>query len=412
MTCKEPAGRWKEKKGEYGAMRKMACVLAVLCCLALGAAAQEKSVPRAVSSAIRDHHPNPFTHVRETDFEKAVQALEGAWEELCADGEAGFALRELVASLGDEHTTVLCPREQERILPFFVLKFEDEYILVQAQQEEAAWTGMALEAIGGVPAEEIARRMDPYISPETEGWRDTLTAEEMTSVSMLMHVGAMQEPEQATVTVRDPRTGQTQTADVKTLDGGYDFSTSVIMPMAQTLMQSGFYYATLLEGGELFIQYNLCQDNPQMPMADFAKALREQLAGMQRPEKILVDLRNNGGGNSEVIRPLLDLLSELRDQGSRIYALIGDRTFSSGVLNAQDLRDMGATLVGEPTGGVRGFGELTTVELGEGYVLSCSTKDFSGGKEHRPVEPDRRVEQTVEDLLAGVDSAVSYVQGL
>lgn len=40
------------KKGEYGAMRKMACVLAVLCCLALGAAAQEKSVPRAVSSAI------------------------------------------------------------------------------------------------------------------------------------------------------------------------------------------------------------------------------------------------------------------------------------------------------------------------------------------------------------------------
>lgn len=103
--------------------------------------------------------------------------------------------------------------------------------------------------------------------------------------------------------MRDPRTGQTQTADVKTLDGGYDFSTSVIMPMAQTLMQSGFYYATLLEGGELFIQYNLCQDNPQMPMADFAKALREQLAGMQRPEKILVDLRNNGGGNQRGYPP-------------------------------------------------------------------------------------------------------------
>lgn len=390
-------------------MRRIFAALLLAICLPAGALAQ--SVPQALREAIRATHPAPFTRVSEAEFDAAAEALDADWAELTARGEAGFALRELVASLGDEHTTVAQEGVQDAALPFFVIKIGEDFVIVQAQQAYAQWAGCVLEAVGGVPACELAARMAPYLSAETDGWRGVLAAQEMISMRMLVHIGAAQSMEEAGITVRDTRTGETRTETVKALAGEYDYGTSVLMPMAQTFAQSGYYYATLLEGGELFIQYNVCADNPQMPVVDFAAALGEQL-GENPPDKIIVDLRHNGGGNSEVINPLLELLERYGRQGSALYALIGAETFSSGVMDAMKLRDMGATLVGEATGGVLGFGELKIVALGEGFTLCCSSVDFSSGQAHLPLEPDVEAAQTLEDMLAGVDTAVERVRSM
>lgn len=390
-------------------MKRTFAALLLAICLPAGALGQ--SVPQALREAIRATHPAPFTKVSEAEFDAAVEALDADWERLAARGEEGFALRELAASLGDEHTTVAQEGVRDAALPFFVMKIGEDFVIVQAQQEYARWAGCVLEAVGGVPACELAARMTPYLSAETDGWRGVLAAQEMISMRMLMHIGAAQSMEEADITVRDTRTGETRTETVKALAGEYDYGTSALMPMAQTFAQSGYYYATLLEGGELFIQYNVCADDPQMPMADFAAALDEQL-GENFPDKIIVDLRHNGGGNSEVINPLLELLARYGRQGSALYALIGAETFSSGVMDAMKLRDMGAVLVGEATGGVLGFGELKTVELGEGFTLLCSSVDFSGGQAHLPLEPDVEAAQTLEDMLAGVDTAVERVRSM
>lgn len=151
-----------------------------------------------------------------------------------------------------------------------------------------------------------------------------------------------------------------------------------------------------------------------MPVADFAAALDEQLGANlpSPPDKIIVDLRHNGGGDSEVINPLLELLEGYRQRGSALYALIGPETFSSGVMDAMKLRDLGAVLVGEATGGVLGFGELKIVELGEGFTLGCSSVDFSGGQPHLPLEPDVKAAQTLEDMLDGIDTAVERVRSM
>lgn len=392
--------------------KRIFAALLLLACLP--ACASAKSVPQALREAICATHPAPFTKVSEAEFDAAVEALDADWAELTAGGEAGFALRELAASLGDEHTTVVEQTDQNAALPFFVMRIGEDFVIVQAQQEHADWAGCALDAIGGMPVGEIARRMTPYLSAETDGWRDVLAATEMVSMRMLVHIGAAQSMEEASVTVRDTRTGRTQTAAVHALTGEYDYGTSVLMPMAQTFAQSGYYYATLLEGGELFIQYNVCADDPQMPVADFAAALDEQLGANlpSPPDKIIVDLRHNGGGDSEVINPLLELLEGYRQRGSALYALIGPETFSSGVMDAMKLRDLGAVLVGEATGGVLGFGELKIVELGEGFTLGCSSVNFSGGQPHLPLEPDVKAAQTLEDMLDGIDTAVERVRSM
>lgn len=392
--------------------RWAALVLALMIpvCVAAQGGTKGSSVPGALDAAVREIHPAPFAKMSEEAWNGRVEQLERDWPELTKSGEADFALRELTAALGDEHTRVVYAGAQDAQLPFYVMKIGGSFLLVQAQQTCGALTGWALCEIGGIPVEEIVARMTPYLSAETDGWRDVLAAQELVSMRMLRQVGAIQDEGPVSITVRDPRTGETQTAEVELLDA-YDAATSMLMPMAMTFAQSGYYYATLLEGGELFIQYNVCADNPQMPMTEFAKTLEQQLSGSV-PGKILVDLRHNGGGNSEIINPLLDVLARLQQEGSKLYALVGPETFSSGVMDALKLREQGAVLVGEATGGVIGFGELKEADLGEGFVLYCSSKDFSGGQPHEPIKPDWEITQAVEDMFAGVDTVVQAISQL
>jgi hypothetical protein len=68
---------------------------------------------------------------------------------------------------------------------------------------------------------------------------------------------------------------------------------------------------------------------------------------------LVVDVRHNGGGDSSVDDALI---SGLRDRpawraAGRLVCLIGGSTFSSGLWTADDLRRLGAVLVGSPTGG-------------------------------------------------------------
>lgn len=369
-----------------------------------------ESAPMKAYDFIKKTHPDPFRTISEAEFAAQAERLDDQWTALLESGEAGYALMQLAASLGDEHTRVAYTRGDDCALAFYVMRVEGRYIIVQAQRTIAQLVGKELTAIGGVSVDELYERVKPYLSGETEGWLGVQFAQAICSARLLMHVGAAQEASQVTVTARDIFTGEEIEVTADTLPGGYDYSAAQMMALPQTLMQSGAYYATLLEQGEVFIQYNVCAENPQMPMADFAQAILDQMGAMQ-PETVIVDLRHNGGGDSEVINPLLDALSQMIESGSVVYALIGPETFSSGVMNALDLRSIGAVLVGEPTGGVMGFGELKSIPVGDGMTLYCSSKDFSGGAwPHEQVEPDVQVVQTAADFTHGIDSAIAWIR--
>ncbi len=135
--------------------------------------------------------------------------------------------------------------------------------------------------------------------------------------------------------------------------------------------------------------------------------------------RILVDLRNNGGGSDGVIWPLLAVLRQEMDDGAELVGLIGETTFSSAIINAVELQEMGAVLVGEPTSGsVDHFGSVGTFALpNSGVQVGVSTKyidlgtllDADAGRGVESLEPDVTVPQTMADTLAGRDTAVEWL---
>ena len=69
-------------------------------------------------------------------------------------------------------------------------------------------------------------------------------------------------------------------------------------------------------------------------------------------DRVVLDLRYNGGGSDGVLIPLIHLLEErYKQDGIQLYTLVGSNTFSSALINAVMLKEVGYIIVGEPTGG-------------------------------------------------------------
>ena len=119
--------------------------------------------------------------------------------------------------------------------------------------------------------------------------------------------------------------------------------------------------------------------------------------------RIVIDLRYNGGGNSEVINPLIDVL---RQKDAEVFVLIDEGTFSSAVLNALTLKEeLGAVFAGRPSGGSAShYGELKSGTLPySAMAFSYSTKFFDNGVSG-PLMPDILIEKDIDDYRNGIDT--------
>lgn len=87
----------------------------------------------------------------------------------------------------------------------------------------------------------------------------------------------------------------------------------------------------------------------------FANFTRQARLGLSdsRIERVVLDLRRNGGGNNMLPEPLRRTLVKSRfNRPGGLYVLVGPRTFSAAMNIATRLeRETDALFVGEPTGG-------------------------------------------------------------
>jgi C-terminal processing protease CtpA/Prc len=175
---------------------------------------------------------------------------------------------------------------------------------------------------------------------------------------------------------------------------------------------SYYWYEHLPESKALYVQYNRCANDPQQPFSEFTKELFA-FADAHPVDRVVVDLRLNGGGNSQVIAPLISGLRSrpaLSARG-RLYAIIGRGTFSSGLLAAMNFRDdLHAILVGEPLGEKpNSYGEVRQLTLPNSQlVVQYSTKFFRLVANGDPPAyvPDVLAPRSLADALAGRDPAL------
>lgn len=360
------------------------------------------SIFEELKHQIESTHPNPYTKITQQEFESQIEILKKNWNKQDAMQQY-FSLRHLIALIGDAHTQVFKPIENDKVLPFFALPYEDHSIIVQAEEAYKELAGKELIAINGIKINIIFQELFPIISHDKEEWACLNAHYESRLFSSLKYIGAIKKGNVASIKIKDITTGKTKTMKVA-FSENMQINNPVFANLAPTLFQSGYYRANILKD-MLFIQYNVCADFPDMPMKEFASRIKQ----LPEVKKIIVDLRHNTGGDSEVITPLVEVLKDItKNKGTSLFALIGNGTFSSGVMAAIDLKEIGATLIGEEMGWNGKFGEVKEIQLSDGYTLFCSTKDFS--QNIKEIHPDIIMTQDLKDLGAGLDTLIEAIR--
>jgi hypothetical protein len=130
---------------------------------------------------------------------------------------------------------------------------------------------------------------------------------------------------------------------------------------------------------------------------------------------LIIDFRHNGGGNffeGLLLAQMLVTIDGL-DWKNGIYALIGKETFSAGVSNAAQYRQiLNAKLVGEPTGGnPYGYQDADSFVLpNSNWPVQYSKRLFKmQDKQSSGLKPDIRIETLWSDYEKGLDRQLEWI---
>ena len=369
-------------------------------------------------------HADWFRTLDEARWDRAVSDLRSRIVSM-PNERALFELSALCALAGDAHTGVDLQGSGIPLMamPLGFEAFDDGVFVVLAGPLESGNLAAKLTAVNGVPTGEVIERIGRLIATDNPGRLRRQAAQLMILRGALWAAGVIDGPVDAvTLTLRpagsaDEVDRKIRFADSSTLhmmrwQRAPDF-TSVPPPM-YLRRASGNYQSDYDETSKtLYIAYNRCAEADDLPMERFAHMVLGFWDRL-KPERLLIDLRHNGGGNERVLGPLIDAIDghpEI-DQPGRLFVATGPRTFSSAVNNAVTLNQTTeAVTVGEPSGGSPNhFGEVKQFELPSGLRVFYSTKYFDRVEgDPAALLPELDASRSSEHWFAGRDPVLEAV---
>ncbi len=360
-------------------------------------------------------HPNLFYAAPRSEFDGVVAAVRAA-APTARDHEIVAGLMRIAAVARDGHTAVY-PWRGFRYLPLGLTRLADGLYVTAASASLASSAGARVLGVGDVPVAELEARAAPFVSHENDAWLRVKVTELLAIPEMLHVLGATADPAVATFRLEraDGSRESVAVAALSTPPVLVDVATAsgATLPLHRQRPNDNYWLVLVEESRTLYLQYNRCQNASESlaSVADRAFGLMDAGAA----DRLVVDVRHNGGGDSSVDDHVIDGIerrSAWRQRG-RLYCLIGGETFSSGMWTANDLRRIGAVLVGSPTGGKpNSYGNQSTLQLPNSLVqVGYSTRYYQliNGSDPPSVSPDLAVEPTIADLRAGRDPLLEAV---
>lgn len=334
-----------------------------------------------------------------------------------SDAEISFRLMRLVARLGVGHSTVRWPSGSIVLhyYPLMLYWFSDGLGVIAAGPEYSSALGTHILRMGTMTAEQVEAAITPYISHENEPWVHQKSPSFMINAELLRYLGIADAENRLELSLAKPG-GRPFSLQVSPSDPSIHLSltdaaevTHAPVPLYRKQSGSYYWYECLPNVKVLYVQYNRCQDDPKLSFKDFVDRMFA-FADRQPVDRVVVDLRFNSGGNSNVIKPLESSLNSRRALTAKghLYVLIGRATFSSGLMAAIDFHDnLHAILVGEPTGEKpNSYGEVRTLDLPNSHLaVAYTVKYFRLMKDADPAAlfPDIQVPRSLDDYLNGRD---------
>jgi hypothetical protein len=371
----------------------------------------------------RDHvHPDGWHGMPRADWIAAADAAKAKLPSL-TDDAALVALVRLAAMPGwsgrDGHSGIFLGRGSGvHPYPLRTWQFSDGLVVTAARAPYEDLVGSRITAIGGRPIADVMGLAEP-LAPRDNPSNLLAFAPRYAGVSeLLAGLGVIGEAGPATFSLVG-RDGTAREATVEPVtveeDVAWHGGQPLRLPPTEALwlarQDDAFWWTVLDESGTLYIQQNEVSGG----IADeTAKILaRVEAGGITR---VVLDLRNNGGGDNTTLLPLEDLLRNAAiDRPGRLFVLASRLTFSAAANLATDLEvETSAIFVGEAMGGSPNlYGDARAIPLPYGHqTLFMATRYWERSTpddERITIEPDLVSELSSADYFAGRDPALETI---
>ncbi|MBO9588529.1 S41 family peptidase [Devosia sp.] len=357
-----------------------------------------------LTEILTQEHAAPFHRIAREEFEREVTRVRAAIPDLDGIGVA-LELRKLGALIGDGHTQVALPHNPRLPVEFFW--FQDGLRVVGISVDHQAALGAKLVAVNAVPVDEVVARLRPFIpAGETEGFFRAGVPGLLSNPDVLAAIGVVDgSPVPLTFEAQDgglapvELTASSDAGEWATLNGG--------APLWQQEGNQSFWSQTLADGS-LYVNWRSYDH-----LADKVAALLRDLDA-QRPPRLIIDLRDNTGGDYNAGRAFIEAIGSRPwlNRAGGLYVLIGRTTFSAAMTNAVDFKTMtNAILVGEPAGAApNNWQEVRRFNLpNSGLLVGVSTLHYEFLPGEAEVRPDLHVWSEPGDWGASQDASVRLI---
>jgi hypothetical protein len=362
-------------------------------------------------------HKNPFSILPKDEFYQKTDHLIKNINKL-NNTEVFVELNKIIASVGDAHTTINYWDGYRYPLKFWI--FGEHVYVVNADTTLEEMLFSKVIKINGIDIEKITKDLSALISHENESWLKAMLPQYLESPVYMYGLGIIPNEEETLFTIE--KEGKLEEHMVSTLKFGEtaDFIDQETENMFIGNYTNNYEYSYFADYSTLYFKYNACVEMESERFKDFNNRMFKEMSA-NTVDKIVIDLRNNTGGNSEILNPFTKQLKTYlsKNPDVKVYILIGRLTFSSGMFAIYRTIEAApkAVSVGEPTGGaIDGYGEVKQTSLPHCKIpLSYSIKYFEFSKNFsyknpgiRTFLPEVLVEASFEDYQLGNDRVLKY----
>ncbi len=338
-----------------------------------------------------------------------------------SDNEIEYKFRELIYSIGDGHIDIWTENESDYSLPIMIDELDDGYYVVNVTKGYEGLMGEKVETINGHKIEDLIDKLEKISNSENKYWQRAGAIDKLHQ-AYFYNLLEIQEGRNKKIKINDKEVkfinmffslGSLEW--VKPLELG-SMPNSIVKEDA--IYNTPYSYSFSEDGKILRINFSSCYyEYDDYSLVEFGKDIYSE-AEIYKPEVLLIDLRDNGGGRASQLYAAISekFFKEFGFINSpKFYVAINEGTFSAGVLTAHVLKDkFGATLIGTPTGGspyttgVTDTANKVLKNTGINFRVS-SAKVGKKMIEHPSELPDVMIKRTFDDLKNDRDPILDYI---
>lgn len=383
-------------------------------------------------------HPDPFTKISKDTFDLNVQRLRNKLDQ-STDDEIRTEIIRLVGMIGDGHTRLHGKQLSDRWFPLRIEKFKDGHFVTATSPDYQNLIGAKVTRIGRYESNRTFEMAGSVFSFDNQYSRDYYAPAVLTMVSIMngLNISGSRDTIDLSIQFKGANTRDVQVianefeSDQELAwywlkDGVPSDSCIRFHDMAQNPLplcyhnpDRNYWFEHLKEFDLVYMRFNVCKDDANESFDEFNKRMWNFI-DTNNVKRLIIDLRNNMGGNSGILQPLIHgiIKRDLINRKGNIFAIIGGKTWSAAMHCASFLEEhTNLIFVGEPTGSAPNHFADPSISIlpNSGMVLMVSRLYWQNAfpdDSREWISPDIQVSITSDDYFGLNDPVLDTILSL